>query len=124
LAQAEAEADPFIAARLALYAAALEVILICPLRLLTLRNLRLGVNVLNLDATHGGGAHLYVDCDGTKNDERLLWPIPVDSARLIRRYVTKFRPTIADNGNSFLFPGRGLTPRSANGMRDALSKGS
>lgn len=123
MAEARAAASPQVAGRLALWAVALEILLICPLRQRSLRELRLDRNLQRLDPRTGALTRLVLYPDNMKAQNSLDWPVPPRSAALIDEYLQKFRPAIAAPGNPWLFPGEdGIRSRSHNGLSAALVK--
>ena len=112
---------PREAARLALLAVALEILLICPLRLGSLLCLRLDKHVQRLGTRRNRVTHLVLREQDTKNSEPLEWPVPKDSADMIEKYLRLYRPTIAKPDNPFLFPSdSGVGARSPGGLSTAL----
>lgn len=123
MAEARAAASPQEAGRLALWAAALEVLLCCPLRQRSLRELRLDRNLQRLDPRTGTLTRLVLYPDNMKAQNHLDWPVPARSAALIDEYIRKFRPAIAAPDNPYLLPGEnGTGARSHNGLSAALVK--
>ena len=112
---------PEVAARLALYAVAMEILLICPLRRGNLAELRLDQHLHRPDRK-GLFTHIDIAPDQVKNGEPIRWPIPPASARLIETYLRQHRPHLAAAGNMFLFPGAGLRQRAAHDMAVALTE--
>jgi integrase len=111
------------AARHALWAAALDLLLFCPLREGSLLALRLDQHLVHLDPRSRLPTRLSVRGEITKNGEPLEWPIPKASAALIREYLDIHRPVIAATDNTFLFPGGdGTGALSANALATALVK--
>jgi integrase len=123
MAEARAASSPHEAGRLALWAVALEILSFCPLRLRSLRELRLDRNLQRLDPRTGALTRLGLYPDNMKAENSLDWPVPVRSAALVDEYIRKFRPAIAANDNPFLLPGEnGTGCRSHNGLSAALVK--
>lgn len=123
MAEARVAASSHDAGRLALWAAALEILLFCPLRQRSLRELRLDRNLQRLDPRTGQLTRLVLYPDNMKAENSLDWPVPVRSAALIDEYIRKFRPAIADADNPFLLPGEdGTGYRSHSGLSNALVK--
>jgi integrase len=116
----EAQAGTPQAARLAMSAVALEMQLICPLRIGNLQNLRLKENLLRLGAGERHITHLFVYYEDVKNSQGIEWPLPPGTVKLIETYIARFRPAIAAPGNEFLFPGVGQAVRSVTSMRTTL----
>lgn len=116
-----ATTKPAEAVRLALRAVALEILLICPLRLTNLTELGLGIQLQRHDPRSKLYTHFHFEPSETKGDKPIDWPIPRESGELIRIYLTRFRHLIAHPENVYLFPGIGLDPRSLNAMSDAIT---
>src|SRR5689334_18998085 len=76
-------------------AAALEILLMAPLRMANLAALRLGTHVLFSGRGRDERAVLVVPAEEVKNGVDLEFPLPPESARLIRRYADRFLPTLA-----------------------------
>ena len=106
---------------MALQAVALEILLICPMRLTNLTNLRMDSHLLRIGVDAKRVTHFVVSEAEVKNGVALEWPIPPESARLIETYIRRFRPTLADPANPYLFPGQGLAPRSVGTMAAAIN---
>jgi integrase len=106
---------------LALYAVALEILTICPLRRDNLARLRLDRNLCR--ANPGGPiVHLYLSGEEVKNREAIHWPIPPESARRIELYLQQHRPLLTEPGNLFLFPNGGLGHRAAHDLAVGLTE--
>ena len=112
---------PAQAGRMALFAIALEMLLVCPMRRQNLAELRLDRHLHRPDPTRNLITHLFVPGSEVKNGEALEWPIPHDTARRLQLYLTRFRPLLAEAGNPFLFPGTGVKPKSAHDLGVQLS---
>jgi integrase len=123
MAAARAAAGPVKAARLALWATALEILMFCPLRADSLLQLRLDRNLARLDPRTGRLSRFVLFPDNTKNKEPLDWPVPPRSAALIDEFLRKFRPALAGADNSFVFPSAdGAGARSYSGLSQQLTK--
>jgi integrase len=115
------ETRPEDAAGLALSAAALEILIICPLRISNLIGLRLDQHLQRIDpARTRRVSHFVIPEHEGKNNMPLEWPVPRESADLLERYITLYRPLIAPQGNVHLFPGKGKNARSRTGMSRPL----
>jgi integrase len=123
MAEARAATSPQEAGRLALWATALEILLFCPLRQRSLRELRLDRNLQRLDPRTGALTRLVLHPDNMKAANSLDWPVPPRSAALIEAFIRNFRPAIAAPDNPYLLPGEdGTGARSQNGLSAALVK--
>ena len=114
--------NPAAAARLAMSAVALEVLIVCPIRLSNLQQLTLTRNLLRLGPGGRDITHICIPSTDTKNHQSIDWPLPTTSAKLIDRYIGTFRPPISNPGNEFLFPGKGTAPRSIGSLRITISE--
>lgn len=122
MAEARVATSPVEAGRLALWATALEILLFCPLRQRSLRELRLDRNLQRLDPRTGALTRLVLHPDNMKAQNHLDWPVPPRSAALIHEYIRKFRPAITAPDNPHLLPGEdGSRCRSQNGLSAALT---
>lgn len=123
MAEARAEPGRVKAARLALWATALEILMLCPLRADSLLQLRLDRNLQRLDPRTGRLSRLVLFPDNVKNKEPLDWPVPPRSAALIDEFLRRFRPAIANADNPFLLPSAdGAAARSYSGLSQQLVK--
>ncbi|MBV9748210.1 MAG: site-specific integrase [Acetobacteraceae bacterium] len=111
---------PRSAALLAMYAVALEILTICPMRRGNLAALRLDRHLRRAQAG-APVSEIFLAGDEVKNGETIHWPLPPDSAQLIETYLRHHRPHLAEPGNPFLFPaGDGHGARLAQSLSDAL----
>lgn len=115
-------ARPKEAGRLAMMAAVTEIALICPLRLANLAGLRLDRNLRR--GGRGGRVitHIIIEGADTKNGAPIEWPIPPESAALLDRYITMFRPLLPNADGPFLIPGEATAMRPANSLGMALKR--
>jgi integrase len=88
---------------LARAAVALEILLICPMRVGNLRTLRFGEHLRRQGSSNKLFTHIHVGEHETKNRAAIEWPIPESTARLVDRYVRRHRD--AAEANDHLFPG-------------------
>ncbi len=101
-------------------AVALELQLICPLRIGNLQKLHLTESLLRLGPGGRQITHLFVSSENVKNGQGVDWPLPSSTTNLLETFLARYRPGIAAMGNEFLFPGVGQAPRSLSGMRTTL----
>lgn len=109
------------AARLALLAAAIEMLLVVPIRRHTLLSLELGKTIIRSGTRRCPVIELKIPGANTKNREYIPRSLPEESAKLICEYLDMYRPLIAHADNCALFPshdGRGV--RSENGLTYAI----
>lgn len=84
-------------------AVALELLLMRPIRRNNLVQLKLGTNL------HFNGPALCITVPGdeVKNGDDLDYPVPAETARLIRFYIDRILPLLGSNPDGWLFPGQG-----------------
>ncbi len=112
---------PEEAARNALYATALEILLICPMRRGNLGGLRLDRHLHRPDPRKRKITHIIIEGDETKNGNPIHWPLPLESGKLIETFLTRYRHHLVDPGNPFLF-GSNDRQRSAQHLGEHLSQ--
>jgi hypothetical protein len=105
-------------ARLAQTAAAIEILLMAPLRIKNLANLDLERNLVRL----GEELHIVIEPDEVKNRQQLQFPLPPKSALLIDHYVREYRPMLAMRDNAALFPGRTSGPKRQQVLGKQISR--
>jgi integrase len=115
------DTDPRAAARLAMYATAMEILLICPMRRGNLAGLRLDQHLYQPNPRRRSPTHILLSADEVKNDNAIHWPIPPESRKLIETYVKRYRPQLVEPGNPYLF-GQGNGQRSAEHLSYWLSR--
>lgn len=103
-------------------AVAVEMATICPLRVENLATLRLDEHLKRADPASRLITHLSIDGSDVKNSEPYLWPIPRETALMLDRWLTRYRPTLAAPGNTYLFVGESASgPISINGLRQSFT---
>jgi integrase len=107
----------------ALTAVALEILLVCPMRMKNLTELRLDKHLQRIGGRgRGRYTHIVLQESETKNSEPLEWPLPPESARLIDTYISRHRLAIADPASPYLFPAAsGVGMRAQNTLANAIS---
>ena len=108
LALAEREPRPKRAARLAQTAVMIEILLMAPLRISNLASLDIERHLVR-PSRSGQAVHIVIEGSEVKNAQPLEFPLPPQSVALLERYLTAFRPTLAADGGTALFPGRTAT---------------
>jgi integrase len=103
------------AARLVMYATALEILLFCPLRRKDLVTLDMGKDLVTL--RHGEGV-THVSIRVSKTREPYEWELAGPVTDMIALWVKHYRPALAAPGNPYLFPGMGLKPRNESEFGD------
>jgi integrase len=92
------------AGRTARLAAALELLLVCPLRRRSMLALRLDAHLQRLDPRSRRITHLVLQPDDMKNALPMEWPLPPESSKLVEEYISAFRPALAAPDNPWVFP--------------------
>lgn len=110
------------AARLAMFAVALELLIICPMRRQNLATLRLDTDLLRPDPQKPVVTGICVDADRVKNGVPIEWPVSADSGRLLQTYLQRHRPVLAEPGNPYLFPGTGQSHKSPHDLAVQLTE--
>lgn len=91
-------------AQIALKAVAIDLLLYVPLRISNLTHLRLGEH-LKFDGSRAGRvSHLVLRAHETKNAADLEWVVEPELAAFLDRYLRRFRPLLAAEGSTWLFP--------------------
>ena len=112
---------PAVAARLAMYAVAMEILLICPMRRGNLAALRLDQHLHRPDPRSRRPTHIIIEAGEVKNENAIHWPIPPETGALIETYLTRHRSHLVDPGNPYLF-GIGDKQRAGQFLGSALAK--
>jgi integrase len=84
-------------------AAAIEILLMAPIRMSNLVKLDMERNLVR--PGQGKALHIVIAAEEVKNREPLEYPLPPQSVDLIERYIREFRPHLASPENRSLFPG-------------------
>jgi integrase len=84
-------------------AVAIEILLMAPIRISNLVELDIERNLVRLG--QGRALHIVIAAEEVKNREPLEYPLPPESVALLERYIREFRPHLASQGNTALFPG-------------------
>lgn len=112
------------AARLAALAAAIEIELHLPIRMENLAQLQMGRHLVKLDSRGERFTHLMLEASETKTSVTSECSLQKETAKLIERYVTIFRPFLPTSESDFLFPGRFTSEnsRTKSAFGKAISK--
>ena len=105
LALAERESQPKRATRLAQSAVMIELLLMAPIRVCNLAALDVERHLVR-PSRSSKALHIVIDGGEVKNGEPLEYPLPLESAALLERYLAHFRPALAGADGTALFPGR------------------
>lgn len=113
---AEAEAAPLShrAALTVQRAVAIEILVVTAIRFDNLRQLDLERNFVR--HRPGGPLHLVLPAEVVKNKVPLEFPLPAETAELLRLYRQRYRPLLMTQPSSWLFPGESGQPKSKTGL--------
>ena len=94
------------AAVLAQIAVAVEILLMCPIRLRNLAGIRTDRHLHFSRSARKGICHLVFDRTEVKNRQDLEFELPTASVKLLRHYLDCYQTRLAPIPNPYLFPGR------------------
>ncbi|MDG1179523.1 MAG: tyrosine-type recombinase/integrase [Gammaproteobacteria bacterium] len=97
-------------------AVAIEILTFAPMRLANLQRLRIDEHISWQD----GCLRLNIPREQVKNDQALDFPIPSCASKRIRKYIKDCRPSLAEPGNPYLFPGKMGNPKDSSCLRDQI----
>jgi hypothetical protein len=100
-------------------AAAVEVLIMDPVRIKSLSEIRIGVHIVY---TLNGKMHLILEGCDTKNDMPNEMVFCDESAEFIKKYVDHYRPLLADTASNALFPGPGTATKYRKTLGAQISK--
>jgi len=112
---------PKRATLLAQTAVALEILLMAPMRMRNLINLDLDRHLVR-PARARGALHIVIPGEEVKNGSELDYPLPEESASLIRGYLERHRPLLASAENRALFPGPRGEAKSEHTLSGQITK--
>lgn len=102
---------------------ALCILMFCPLRISSLSLIRLDRNLSWARPDMRGSLILKFAAGELKNGEPASLPLPPECARLIREYITRFRPVLTPEERPFLFPGAsGEKPKLSGVLSGQISR--
>ena len=91
-------------------AAAVEILLMAPVRISNLVKLDIERNLVRPGL--GKALHIVIGAEEVKNREPLEYPLSPESIDLLECYIREFRPHLISPGNTALFPGIGGGPKN------------
>jgi len=103
--QARRHRNPRRGAVRAQLAAAIEILLMAPVRMGNLAKLDIEENLVR--PGRGKALHIVISAQQVKNREPLEYPLPPESIDIVERYIREFRPHLTSAKNTALFPGIG-----------------
>ncbi len=107
LKRAAASDDVQEASRLARCAVALQILLVCPLRISNLAGLRLDRHLRREMTGERRITHIILAPEEVKNATQIEWPLSESTAAIIETWIKRYRTRAAAPGNLWLFPGQG-----------------
>jgi integrase len=117
---------PNEAAKLVRAAVAVEIEIMCPIRLRNLSELNMDTDFVRSRAGKGGPVHLFIPGARTKNGEDIELEIPKDTMALIDLYMAKYRHLLIDPGSRgkgrYLFPKSDGMPKEGRVFADAICR--
>lgn len=120
MAEAYEESRPYRAAILAMRAMMIEILLVCPMRRETLRQIRIDTHLQRFGEKAQLVTHLWIGGELSKTNTPLEWPLPPESAVMLEEWIRRYRPIICQPGNPYLFGGEGDLPMSKGGMYSTI----
>jgi integrase len=101
-------------------AVAIEILLMAPIRMSNLVQLDIERNLVR--PGQGKALHIVISAEEVKNREPLEYPLPPESVDLLERYIREFRPHLASQGNTALFPGTAGDSKNQAFFGDQISR--
>jgi integrase len=121
LRDAEADADQSTATQV-LYAMAIELLIVCPMRIKNLTALEVERHLLRARIGAKTALHLVIPGHETKTGEPIERELPEDTVERLERYLEVYRPKLTDSPSIMLFPGQGGGERNPSGFGAGISK--
>ena len=110
------------AALQAMYATAVELLTIAPIREENLTELRLDRHFVSIRAGSAKTLHLVLSAEETKNDAPYELEIPPDTAKLLATYRTQYHPRLSKGVSPWLFPNPAGERRSVVSFAQGISR--
>lgn len=115
------------AARLVRAAVAIELELMCPIRLQNLSELNADTDFVRSNSKKHASVHLFIPADRTKNGEDIELELPQPTIDLISLYLAKYRnelihPGYRGKGPRYLFPKHDGTPKMGRVFADGICR--
>lgn len=109
------------AAAMMMTAVAIELLLMCPMRVSNLASLDLGFHIRREHDRGRVTTHIYIPEHETKNNVEVHCELPLSSSRMLEDYIEHFRPLFPGaECCSLLFPGRKGTRRRSSQFWQAI----
>ena len=120
--KADGNVDGTEGARLAETALAIELMLMCPIRIGNVVGLDLSRHFIKSSPGKKAVIHLVIARDEVKNDRDLEFELPDTLARMLGRHIKTFRPLLPGAASNWLFPSTTDGPRSYKIMAGQISR--
>jgi integrase len=104
-----------------MYALAVELLLIAPMRVDNLVGLEMERHLLRLRAGSRSTVHLAIPAAETKNSTPYELELPAETLGILELYLSRYRGRIAPDGSTFLFPNESGGRRSTVSFATGLS---
>jgi integrase len=116
------EPRPVEAARLMLFAVVHEILLYCPMRRHNVVHLHLTEDIIRSQGKITAVRIIGDQTNKTKTGSVIDWPVPASVIDMINAWLKVHRPLLAEEGNPYLFPGKGLHARNESEFGSYFSK--
>ncbi len=103
-------------------AAAVEILIVAPIRLGNLARLDLGRHLQFSRSARKGVVHLVIPGAEVKNGQDLEFELPPETTQLLKAYIKDYHPRLSDGHNTFLFPGRNGKHKQPDLLNRQISK--
>ena len=110
------------AAVLVQLAVIIELSLFAPLRVGNLARLSLERHLEWARTSRGDVLHIFIPAEETKNRRPIHHELSGETAKLVRLYITKYRPLLVNQPSEWLFPGRDGNPKNPTGLSLQISR--
>ncbi len=120
-ARAQRKSMPIRAAITAQLAAAVRILVVAPIRMRNLGNIRIDENLVRPGGPGSPHTLFFADYD-VKNRVRLEMPFDEETARIVDEYVNLHRPALMRGRNhDYLFPGKARDRKGIQGLSELIS---
>jgi integrase len=110
-----------VQARRVMYAVAVEILLLAPMRVRNLTNFDYTRHLVQFGRGPKSSWHIVIPGEETKNGQPLELSLPANSVALIKAYIDLFRPLLCAVPSPYLFPARDGGPRDVIAFSRSIS---
>lgn len=103
-------------------AAAIEILIMAPIRMANLASLRLGHDIKWSRPGNKGLLQITLDPHTVKNRMPVEHELPSESAKLVKTYIETYRPNLYTNVGDWLFPGKNGQCKISSGFSEQIKK--